>query len=338
MNEIKYSILIAAYNAEKYLKECIESVLIQNYTNYEVIIINDGSTDATLDICKKYEKKDKRIKVFSWENHGLVLARRKGIEMSKGEYILFLDADDMYKQDALSVIEKEIINNPDVAIFGFEFLFESGKIQMADKIKSKQFISSSKTELFYDFINNYQYNHMWSKVIKRELILKDDFDYEQFKNIKLGEDLLQSIQIYGKAQNVIISEKSIYLYRVLDKSMSHGFCEQHITDISKVYNVLYEYLKKQKWETSICINALYKQYSLKTSNILRTLWMENTSLEYKMKISEKIKNINIEMIDTRKMDMKNRIIWILSDKEMWNLCNMYSLILKKISRVKKYVS
>ena len=94
MDKPKISILISAYNAEKYLAECIQSVLNQNYDSYELIIVNDGSTDGTLDICKNYEETNSHVRVFSWENKGLILARRKGIELSCGEYILFLDADD----------------------------------------------------------------------------------------------------------------------------------------------------------------------------------------------------------------------------------------------------
>lgn len=97
MKAPKLSVLIAAYNAEQYLDECIQSVLNQKYSDYEIIIIDDGSTDSTYDICKKYASQSKKIKVHSWENHGLILARRKAIDLASGEYVLFLDADDAYK-------------------------------------------------------------------------------------------------------------------------------------------------------------------------------------------------------------------------------------------------
>ena len=108
MDKPKISILISAYNAEKYLAECIQSVLNQNYDSYELIIVNDGSTDGTLDICKNYEETNSHVRVFSWENKGLILARRKGIELSRGEYILFLDADDCYEKDAFNNINMHL--------------------------------------------------------------------------------------------------------------------------------------------------------------------------------------------------------------------------------------
>lgn len=202
MKAPKLSVLIAAYNAEQYLDECIQSVLNQKYSDYEIIIIDDGSTDSTYDICKKYASQSKKIKVHSWENHGLILARRKAIDLASGEYVLFLDADDAYKANAFEEIVKDIQDNADVIIYRFEFFYENGTRKESKKFRYTEYLPNDKNRLFRDFILNYEYNHMWSKVMRREILLSDTYNYNIFKSIKLGEDLLQSIQVYGNSERV----------------------------------------------------------------------------------------------------------------------------------------
>ena len=97
-NRIEISVIVPIYNAEKTLKKCINSILSQTYTNFELILVNDGSKDSSLSLCKNYSKKDSRIVVINKENEGCIAARRSGIEISKGEYIMFVDSDDTIKR------------------------------------------------------------------------------------------------------------------------------------------------------------------------------------------------------------------------------------------------
>ena len=116
-----FSILVPVYNVEKYLKECIESVLKQTYTNYEVILINDGSTDNSGKICNDYAEKYSQIRVYHQENRGLMLARKQGILKASGKYCLFLDSDDYYAETLLEQVEKYINDH------GFDITLEYGK-------------------------------------------------------------------------------------------------------------------------------------------------------------------------------------------------------------------
>ena len=126
---MKFSILIPAYNAEIFIAESIMSVMNQTYPNWEMIIVNDGSTDNTLDILREYETIDKRIKVINQENKGPLLAREAGIDISTGDYLMFLDADDYYELNALELINNEIkINNPDLLLFGMNYVDANGKL------------------------------------------------------------------------------------------------------------------------------------------------------------------------------------------------------------------
>ena len=103
------SIIIPAYNAEKYIEQCIDSIISQTYKNIEVIIVNDGSTDNTLAICEKYAKEDKRIKIVKKKNEGVSKARNDGIKIATGKYIMFIDSDDYIDDDYIEIMHKNIV-------------------------------------------------------------------------------------------------------------------------------------------------------------------------------------------------------------------------------------
>ena len=107
MDEKLVSIIIPIYNSEKYLKKCIDSILEQKYNNLEIILINDGSTDNSGKICDRLAIEDKRIKVIHKLNEGVSIARNKGLEMAKGEYIFFIDSDDYIDENIISLLKME---------------------------------------------------------------------------------------------------------------------------------------------------------------------------------------------------------------------------------------
>ena len=115
--EQKVSIVVPVYNVEKYLKRCVNSLIGQSYSNLEILLVDDGSKDSSLSICKEYELKDSRIRVFHKENEGLGLTRNYGIERATGEYITFVDSDDYLTSDAITaMLDRAIATNADVVI------------------------------------------------------------------------------------------------------------------------------------------------------------------------------------------------------------------------------
>src|SRR5690554_5058559 len=126
---MKFSVLIPAYNIEDFVKDSILSVINQTYSNWEMIVVNDGSTDNTLSILKDYEKKDKRIKIINQENKGLLMARRVAIEKAIGDYICFLDSDDFWENNMLEVLVSRIKSyNPDLILFNHNVVNLKGEI------------------------------------------------------------------------------------------------------------------------------------------------------------------------------------------------------------------
>ncbi|MDO4782335.1 MAG: glycosyltransferase family 2 protein [Capnocytophaga felis] len=172
---MKFSIIIPVYNVEKYLPECIESVLSQDFSDYEVILVNDGSTDDSGKICDEYAQKFPNIKVIHKENGGLSDARNFGIKEAKGDYLMFLDSDDFWRgtnilSDLSKIIGKE---NPDLIINEISTFFEEKSNSIARKFRNTEKINNNnifKDNLDFLIINDIYYATACNKTIKRSII------------------------------------------------------------------------------------------------------------------------------------------------------------------------
>lgn len=335
----RFSILISAYNAEKYIGYCLESIQKQEFIDYEIILVDDGSTDKTYTICKQYAAIDDRINLFHWENHGLILARRKGVSMARGEYVLFLDADDYYLDHSLKKLNDALIchENPDILLFRFQFIYEGGQIKDSRDIGVKQYYLCDdvveRQSLMIDTASNYEYNHLWSKAIRRELLLCDKCDYNEFAGVQLGEDLLQTVPLMAMANHVTVVSEVLYGYRVLQTSMAHFFKKKQIEDINRVYeHILLETLPKDhSWQN--VEKAFYDAYMTKICSLMRTLWESDMKYEDKILVSQDILSFQLmnreDMKDTR-MPIQNKVFRVLAKKKMWGFLRVYSGIIKTI--------
>lgn len=232
------SVIIPIYKAEKYIKQCVESILNQTFTDFELILVDDGSPDACAEICDVFAEKDSRVRVIHKENGGAQSARKNGLERAKGRYISFIDADDWIDTDMYSYLFDEYLKyDPDIMITGY--ISEEGG---QSKILQNAFLSgvycdSSVNQLKENAIYSGDYYipgiipALWNKVIKREIIQKilpfvDD-------RIALGEDAAVSYPAIACSKCVVIdNEFHPYHYRVLPNSMSKVFKSSFFTDSS----------------------------------------------------------------------------------------------------------
>lgn len=213
VNKEIVSIIIPVYNVESFLEECLDSVCSQTYTALDIVCVNDGSTDSSLYILNKYEKRDSRIKVVSKDNGGLSSARNAGLQLCKGEYILFVDSDDILVPNAVEIMMSELNNTKsDVLVFGAELfpkenIENSGLVSLLSPEKQTyQGAEITETMIFDVGCCNI---FVWNKLFKRSALCDIIFD----EDILLGEDRCYLFDVFPKVQKVSIINDKLYLYR-----------------------------------------------------------------------------------------------------------------------------
>lgn len=204
---MKFSIVVAAYNAEKYIDECISSLLMQDFEDYEVIFVDDGSDDRTLELVKKHLKAN-NLKIYSQKNKGVGPARMEGMLRSIGEYILFFDADDVLEDRLfLKKCEKYLSVSPDIIVFG-AYNFRDQRSPFNKKLTNLPKFIEKGTYLGRElspFLFQICYGWAWDKVFKREFLLKKQIS---FPSLRHSEDLVFVFSAL-LSNPVIVIDKSI---------------------------------------------------------------------------------------------------------------------------------
>lgn len=213
------SLIVPVYNAEKYLDNCIKSILNQSFKNFDLILVNDGSTDRSLSICNKYSIKDSRVKVINKKNEGCIKARRTGIENATADYITFVDSDDWIHKSTLKIVNDEIeCNHSDIIMFNmykvvdkFKLIKKQNSTIYFEK-KSKFEGDEIRTELASAYLHGHPFPaSLCGKVYRKELLI-DNGKYLSRINF-LGEDLFYNLEIFLKINKVSIINNSLYYYR-----------------------------------------------------------------------------------------------------------------------------
>ncbi len=236
------SVIVPVYNTGQYLEQCLDSVVRQTYTDIEILLIDDGSTDGSGAICDRYARQDKRIAVIHQENQGLVMARRKGLAAARGKYVGFVDSDDW--------IEPEM----------YEYLYEKIREYRAQVVTSGRFVETGESKEIPDHMISGAYHPMkdddfcrhmifgenkliwgitpnfWNKLFERDSIQK--WQSEVPSVITYGEDDACVYSCMAYADTVYVSDKCFYHYRVRDTSMSNSRDDEYFTKINLLYLVM----------------------------------------------------------------------------------------------------
>lgn len=222
---VLFSIVVPIYNVEIYLEACIKSVLDQSFEDFELILVDDGSTDNCLSICEKYKSIDERIKVIHKENGGLVSARKAGICVATGEYAVCLDSDDWLEKDHLLELSKVIKEHfPDIICFNHSQIDEQlNKIEHAIRFRKGWYSKEDiQKEIYPGLIKTPQGTSfpptIWAKVYKMDLYRQEQLQVDD--RIKIGEDAACTIPCVAKANSMFILDKSLYCYRRNNISMT----------------------------------------------------------------------------------------------------------------------
>lgn len=198
------SIIVPVYNCEKYVHECIESLLLQTYKNFEVLLINDGSSDNSYSICKQYEERDNRICVYSHNNIGVAKTRERGYDLSKGKYIVYVDSDDRLEPDFLEILLQNIIDeDADVVCCNS---IDDGIINKAIEFDE---LISDRAALMKSFLDGKRYAYcIWAKMYRKEIL-----SGITFKPLKYAEDTYYVSEVFNKSKRVKLISYAGYHYR-----------------------------------------------------------------------------------------------------------------------------
>ncbi|PHA03081.1 glycosyl transferase [Bacillus pseudomycoides] len=230
----KVSIVVPVYNSEKYLSECLESILNQTYTNIEVVIINDGSTDQSEKIVNKYKMKDDRIAYYYQDNCGPSEARNKGILNSTGEYLTFIDSDDTVEKYYIEfLLNKMISSDADLVCCGYKDISEYGVLNCIDF----NFNTNVSLYSFIDMVCKGTGGVLWGKIYKKEIIINSDLKLD--KNIFMCEDLVFVLQYASQCQYFSSIKEPLYNYNrcnqnSISSNISISYIQNYITVCKRI--------------------------------------------------------------------------------------------------------
>lgn len=244
-----FSVIVRIYNSEEFLSECIESVINQKFKNIEMILIDDGSTDNSVEICKKYFENDDRIIFIHQSNHGVSYSCKKGIEIASGEYLAFVDSDDSIDPDMFSKIAEVVKEKtPDVLAFGLKEVYSDHILKKDNKYEYKYYNKEQiKKYIFPSMISYFPFfefgilPNLAAKVIKRELLIKICSNISD--EVIIGEDADFSFQSIAEADS--IQTISFFPYNYFKRNDSLMYKPINIKNINALKKDLLSCFKKK---------------------------------------------------------------------------------------------
>lgn len=291
MDKIDISVIVPVYNCEKYIRRCIDSILNQENISLEIIIIDDGSKDGSLNICKEYEQKYKNICVIASENNGPAVARNKGIVAARGEYVTFVDSDDYISQGMYGKMFSLACESfADVVICGFmktstenNGVSYLSKLLVPNKVYKDKEITNVILKSYYngiDIVIPSLCNKLYrTKNLKENKLLIDE-------NYVRAEDYWFNFEVFKLVKSVVYVNEPYYNYWNNENSVMHTYRENQFEQSTKTHEKLLEYNKIFKFD--IDKNKFFKSYLYETAIIVKRV--------YSMHLSKKEKYIKLKNI------------------------------------------
>lgn len=260
---MKFSIIVPIYKIERFLPKCIDSVLSQSFTDYELILVDDGSPDRSPLICDDYSMRDSRVKVIHKKNGGLVSARKAGAQIAQGDYVLCLDGDDWWANNILEELSF-LIDKYDIDVLCFGYICQSEREKFIQMMPIREGLFSSeeiKTEIVPILLRTEKGNifphSIWSKCVKRKLYVKEQLHVDS--RIRMGEDFAVVLPIFLAARNMYVYNKCLYYYRINAESMTKKKAPISIDEFAFLYDYLKERLSEEdgEYNSYIAKNAIH---------------------------------------------------------------------------------
>lgn len=316
LNKNKVSIVMPAYNSAENIKNSIESILKQKYSNWELLIVDDGSVDATLKICKSYAQIDKRIKVYSQTNSGPSAARNKALSRVSGELLMFVDADDTLEENALSILTNKFEDKDlDLCIFSWNIVKENKKEvhQFSDKELNGELEDYFRNIAYSLKWDMYSGGYPWNKIWRIKTIFQNGIIFFD-ESVHLLEDRLFVLMAIDKIKKFEVINRPLYNYNITENSISHS------SDLNKVLSQRFNCYKAMKIEFNYIKNFHFNAIDVAKKTILQGqidfLWLffkrvqQNNQAVQASKIIDEFKNNKFRYLSL-KYTIKYIWLWIL---------------------------
>ena len=333
MNEKEYamiSIVIPVYNAAAYLPDMLDSIIGQSYEKFEIILVNDGSTDNSSSICHAYADKHSYIHVYDRKNHGASASRNFGIEKASGEFVWFMDSDDILEKDALlQAMQTQRKCNADLVIGGMNFCFTKEKRVVLKKVQKDTVLDEHQFKCRYQelFCANY-ISSLCNKLIRRNVIIENNIRMNE--SLHMYEDYVFCMDILLKCKTVACISEVFYNYQLRETpSLSH----RHKKDIMKMFCILEEKISEYRK----AFGGEFASADASLNNLMIYLAYECVKNEARqINPYKSVKRILCDevfhdvMLKYKSTERRHRIIQVIMKNKMALLILMYFAMTKKI--------
>lgn len=328
MEEKYVSVIIPVYNVENlFLSQCLNSLENQTCENYEVIIVSDGAKESVIEVCKQYCKRNNKFKLIEQENSGVSVARNKGIEVANGEWVMFVDADDWVKNNAIELYLKHVKNGDDIVISNY-YAFNNGKIHEQEFFNSNDVFSANNNEniildLIMSFENRNSVAHHgvpWGKLYNKKLLIKNNIKFP--KGMVRFQDNIFNLYCFLYAKNITYFDNYLYYYRIHENSVTRNSNNYKIEYtrrfIFETFNFCNKYMntKEAKLRTNVKIFFLTNVY-------LKSYFLNEKDINYsrlKKDIEENILcywQTDVSILST--LSLRNKLVYFILKLNMYRL-------------------
>ena len=331
------SVIIPVYNVEEYLEECVNSVVKQSYKDIEIILIDDGATDRSGQICDELSKRDQRIKVYHRKNEGVSATRNYGLDIASGEWIFFVDSDDIIHSRTIEYAMSHVEMDDDICFIGFKEIFDAPEGPEEKYEKVEAYIKKLKKEDLKDLQfrifnrdrraicnkNIIKASSPW-KIFRKDLISKNNIRFKE--DLVNGEDGVFNLYAYRYARHAIAIELPLYYYRQRGDSVTNKYTKNVEKDFSKLHQAYREFILSDNesdefkdlwderliWSLSFCCILKYCHPDNPDGYLIRKKqFLETLDKEYK----REVQRVRLDNFVLQKKiifgAMKERMFWLI---------------------------
>lgn len=334
-----FTIVIPVYRAQKYIKECLNSIRNQTYKDFEVILVDDGSPDECPKICDEYVQDDSRFLVIHKKNEGSQKARKVGVQKARGRYVAFVDADDWVDSEWLEYAFNQLEQyQTDILIFGYKQEFAHKTVKFKNKALSGLYKEDKLYKEIYPYILSSKeffefkiWPSLWSKIFKRELILQTIELVDE--KLTLGEDAACTYVSVRKSQSIYICNDAFYHYRYVSDSLAQKYDPHFWENAERLFDFFDKVQEKNAEEQLL----LYKMYILllgiRKEFLYSSRLNESRRTIEKICKTEKFKTV-IQQFECNKIQQTDRFIISILKQQNYGKLQRYFYVQKRKNRIK----